>query len=175
MNNEFKKGFLEAIDGVLDIINESGQELDKENKAFKYELKKLENSVLGLKVSFFESYYEPKGLEDIYTPEEIRKAMAESERRFNESSRQKEEDEPGKEADEDIRKYCEEKGLDLEEYKAKMKKLALSMPNLNKNWPEKGRGLTEGEAMEEEDVSSEHKLSDFMQDIEEIKKDYGIK
>lgn len=57
MNNDYKKGFLEAIDGVLDILNEAGLELDKENRAFKYELKKLENSVLGLKVAFFESYY----------------------------------------------------------------------------------------------------------------------
>lgn len=58
MNNDYKKGFLEAIDGVLDILNETNVDLDKEKLVLKMMLKNIENSVLGLKVAFFESYYE---------------------------------------------------------------------------------------------------------------------
>ena len=110
MNNEYKKGFLEAIDGVLEIIVYSGVELEKENKTFKYELNKLENSVLGLKVAFFETYYE-----NLDESDEIL---------------EKEDDEYGPLiiSKENILKYCEKNGLTLEEYTERLKYLLKEFP-----------------------------------------------
>lgn len=140
MTQEYKKGYLEAIDGVLEILNDSGQELDKENRAFKYELKKLENSVLGLKVDFFETYYQSNSLAEIFTPEQIQKAADEAERRYNADRKGKGRDLTEEEAieededvsivisKEDIFKYCEKHGLTLEQFKEKLENLIKEFP-----------------------------------------------
>ncbi len=60
MNNEYKKGFIEAIDGVLKIVKDAEKELKEleEYDPCRYDLKLIENAILGLKISFFENYYE---------------------------------------------------------------------------------------------------------------------
>lgn len=55
MNKEYKKGFLEAIDAILEILKNSERDLDE---SFIYEIRTLENLVLKLKNEFFEKYYD---------------------------------------------------------------------------------------------------------------------
>ena len=73
MNNEYKKGFMESIDGVLNILKESQEEFVHEDEInIIYYTKLIEAKVLKLKISFFENYYnsdkENNYLEE--TPEE---------------------------------------------------------------------------------------------------------
>lgn len=62
MNTDYKKGFIEAIDGALKVLSNREKKFEEEkyeeDDLLPYELKKIENSVLGLKISFFENYYE---------------------------------------------------------------------------------------------------------------------
>ena len=59
MNKEYKKGFMEAIDGVLNILKESQEEFVHEDEInLIYYTKLIEAKVLKLKISFFENYYD---------------------------------------------------------------------------------------------------------------------
>jgi len=116
MNNEYKKGFLEAIDGVLGIIRniQKGFEEEKyeEDDSFPYELQKIENAVLSLKISFFEDYLSNK--DESEAPCEIVITKK------------------------DFLRYAKEQGLTLEEYKEKLKKLinspdSILYPGLSKD------------------------------------------
>lgn len=106
MNNVYKKGFIEAIDGVLGILKNSVRELEGDDESFMYELKKIENEVLELKISFFENYLESK-MDNII---------------------EKSENDPIVISKECISKYCEENGITLEEYKEKIKKSLNDFP-----------------------------------------------
>lgn len=92
MNNEYKKGFIEAINGVLGILKDAEKEL-QEDDIVQYDIKLIENKVLGLKISFFENYYESKMDDPIVISKEY------------------------------ILEYCKENNLTLKEYKEKIEKL----------------------------------------------------
>jgi len=87
MNREYKKGFLEAIDGVLDILNTTNIDYKKDNITYNLLLKNIENEVLGLKIAFFETYYEDceeevEKKDENTTQEDILKSIEEDDERI---------------------------------------------------------------------------------------------
>ncbi len=93
MNNEYKKGFIEAIDGVLGLLKNTVVDEEEDYLSFRLLLKNLENSVLSMKVNFFENYLESKMDDPIVISKEY------------------------------ILDYCKENNLTLKEYKEKIEKL----------------------------------------------------